>query len=77
VSRTSNPDPGLAAVIRRLREARGVTREALALHAGITTGSLAWIELAQSVPGWDTVLSIADALDVSLSELAKAIEAER
>ena len=76
VPRSANPDPALAAVIRRLREDRGLTREALAFHAGITTGSLARIELAQSAPGWDTVRSIATALDVTLSELAKAIEAE-
>jgi transcriptional regulator with XRE-family HTH domain len=75
VPRSANPDPALATVIRRLREERGITREALAFHAGITTGSLARIELAQSVPGWDTVRSIAKALDVSLSQLAKAIEA--
>jgi transcriptional regulator with XRE-family HTH domain len=63
-------------VIRRLREDRGLTREALAFHAGITTGSLARIELAQSVPGWDTVRAIAKALDVTLVELAAAVEAQ-
>jgi transcriptional regulator with XRE-family HTH domain len=76
VPRSANPDPALAAVIRRLREDRGLTREALAFHAGMTTGSLARIELAQSVPGWDTVRSITAALGVTLSELATAVEAE-
>jgi transcriptional regulator with XRE-family HTH domain len=69
-------DPALAAVIRRLREERGLTREALAFHANITTGSLARIELAQSVPGWDTVRAIAKALNVSMVDLSAAVEAQ-
>lgn len=60
-----------------MRESRSITREALAFHAGITTGSLARIELAQSVPGWDTVRSIAGALEVSLVELAQEVEADQ
>jgi len=66
----------LGAAVRRLRESRSITREVLAFHAGLTTGSLARIELAQSVPGWDTVRGIAKALEVSLVELARAVEAE-
>jgi transcriptional regulator with XRE-family HTH domain len=76
VARVSKPDPALATAVRRLREERGVTREALAFHAGITTGSLARIELKRSTPGWDTVRSIATALDISLVELASAVEAQ-
>lgn len=72
--RTAKPDLALAAAIRRLREERGLTREAVAFHAGITNGSLARIELAQSAPRWSTVKQIARAMDVSLSELARAVE---
>ncbi len=72
--RTAKPDPALAAAIRRLREERGLTREAVAFHAGITTGSLARIELAQSAPAWFTVLRVAGALDVPLVELARRVE---
>jgi transcriptional regulator with XRE-family HTH domain len=75
VARTSNPDPALATVVRRLREQRGLTREVLAYHAGITTGSLARIELVQSTPGWDTVRSLAAALEISLRDLGAAVEA--
>jgi transcriptional regulator with XRE-family HTH domain len=75
VARSSNPDPALAATVRRLREERGITREALAFHSGITTGSLARIELTQSTPGWDTVRSIARALEISLTDLGAAVEA--
>jgi transcriptional regulator with XRE-family HTH domain len=77
VTRSSTPDPALAAAIRRLREQREMTQEALAFASGITTGSVARIELGQSVPGWDTVRQLAQALDVSIVELAAAVEAER
>jgi transcriptional regulator with XRE-family HTH domain len=73
--RSPKPDPALAAAVRRLREERGLTREALAFHAEITTASLARIELAQATPGWDTIRRIARALELSMSGLAAAIEA--
>ncbi len=75
VPRSPKPDPALAAAVRRLREDSGLTREALAFGAGITTGSLARIELGQSVPGWDTVRRIARALDMTMGGLVAAIEA--
>jgi transcriptional regulator with XRE-family HTH domain len=68
------PDPTLAAVLRRLRVERGTTQEALAFRSGITTGSLARIELGQASPAWTTVRQIAEALDVSLVDLATAVE---
>jgi transcriptional regulator with XRE-family HTH domain len=75
VPRHLAPDPALAAVLRRLRLERGATQEALAYRSGITTGSLARIELGQASPAWTTVRQIAMALDVSMSELAEAVEA--
>jgi transcriptional regulator with XRE-family HTH domain len=74
MARTSTPDPALAGTLRRLREERGITREALAFKTGITTGSLARIELGQSVPGWDTVRLLVKALDITLAELGEAVE---
>jgi transcriptional regulator with XRE-family HTH domain len=74
VPRHLAPDPTLAAVLRRLRLERGATQEALAYRSGITTGSLARIELGQASPAWTTVCQIALALDVSLVELAAAVE---
>jgi transcriptional regulator with XRE-family HTH domain len=69
-------DPALATVLRRLRHDRGMTQEALAFYAGITTGSLSRIELAQAAPAWATVRSIARALNVGMGELGSAVEAE-
>ncbi len=74
--RTGRPDPALAASIRRLREERGITREALAMRAGITNGTLARIELGRSSPSWDTVCHIAVALDLSIARLAAAVEVD-
>lgn len=59
------PAPALAATVRQLREARGIPREMVAFDAGITTGTLARIELCQAAPAWHIVRRIAQALNVS------------
>jgi transcriptional regulator with XRE-family HTH domain len=74
VPRPLAPDPTLAAVLRRFRIEQGSTQESLAYRSGITTGSLARIELGQASPAWVTVRMIADALDITLIELATAVE---
>ena len=66
----------LAAALRGLREDRGLTQEALAHEAGVTVGTLSKIELGQASPAWATVRQIAEALDVTLMELAAAVEDE-
>jgi transcriptional regulator with XRE-family HTH domain len=66
------PGPALPAAIRSLREAKGVTRSAGDAGGG-TNGTLAGI--AKSSPSWGTFRRIAAALDLSISELAYAIEA--
>jgi transcriptional regulator with XRE-family HTH domain len=69
-------DTALAAVLRRLRTERDLSQEAVAHQAGVSYTTLAKIELARSTPGWATVRAIADALGVSLAELAAAVEAQ-
>jgi transcriptional regulator with XRE-family HTH domain len=76
VPRSLPPDPALAAALRRLREDRGMAQEALAFRSGISTGAIARIELGQASPAWVTVRKIADALGVSVVELAAAVESE-
>lgn len=73
----SKRDCALAIVLRRLREQRGQSQEQLGYRAGLTAGALARIELAQSAPAWATVLDIAHALELSLVDLATAVEEER
>lgn len=75
--RAMDADRDLAAVLRRLREERGESQESLAYRSGITSGALARIELVQSSPSWATVRAIASALEVSLRDLAVAVEREQ
>lgn len=64
--------------MKRLRERRGTTQEALAYEAGITTGTLSQLERGISNPSWGTLKAVTRALDVSMIELAKLAEkAER
>jgi transcriptional regulator with XRE-family HTH domain len=65
----------LSAAVRSLREAKGIAREALAMQAGVTNGTLASIELAKASPSWGTFRRIAAALDLPISGLACAVEA--
>lgn len=66
----------LGAAVRRARERRSVSREVLAVQAGVTTGTLARLELGQSDPAWSTICAVASALGLSVAELAGAVEAQ-
>jgi len=71
MARPDEPQPALGKALRQLREKRGLTQEALAHEAGITTGSLSLIERGQRNPSWGTVSRIADALGSSMGEVGK------
>jgi len=75
--RHASSDPVLGGVLRRLREERGISQEALAVHAGLTSGTLTRLELGQSDPSWSTICAVAKALDVRLREIVTAIEAQQ
>jgi transcriptional regulator with XRE-family HTH domain len=77
VSRAPAPDPALAAVLKRLREERGLTQEALAFKSGVSISSLGRIEMGRTSAAWTTVVQLADALGVSMGELGAAVDAER
>lgn len=78
-AQAKDASPALAAVLRRLREERSLTLEGLGQDQKVrlTAGSLSKIELVQADPGFGKVLRIIDGLDVTLVELAEAVEAER
>lgn len=70
-------DQALAALgkaIRDVREKQGLTLEALAPQAGTTIGTLGQIERGKANPTWRTVWRIAEALGVSIADLAKVSE---
>lgn len=71
------PDRALGLAIKELREARGLTQEELANRANTTVGTVSRVESAKSAPAWATVMQIIAALDVSLPELAQAVEKAR
>ncbi len=69
-------DQALAQTIKRLREERQATQEAVALDAGLTLSAYWRIESGLAGPAWITVRQIAEALDVSLEELGRLVERE-
>ncbi len=70
-------DQALPAVLRRLRDARGLSQEATAQAAGIALNTYSRIERGHTSPAWPTVRALADALNVSMAELGAAIDAEQ
>lgn len=68
---TPQPQPALGRAIRELRQKRDITQEALAPDAGITPKTLSLVERGEANPTWGTVQGIADALGVSMGDLAK------
>lgn len=61
-------------VIRRLREDRGLTMEALAESAGISTSYLSEVERGLKRPSTDVIAKVADALDMRASEFLGLVE---
>jgi transcriptional regulator with XRE-family HTH domain len=74
VSAPNKADVALAATVRRMRVERGDTQEDLAHRAGLTVAAFARIERGHANPTWTTVRRIATALEVSLADLAAAVE---
>lgn len=72
--RSVNPQPALGAAIRELRSRKGMTQEAVAQRAGITVAHLSGIERGHANPSWAAVMAIADALGVSIVEIARRVE---
>lgn len=60
--------------MKRLREKRGITQEALAHEAGITSSYAGQVERGQRVPSLTIVLKIARALGVRPGELIDHIK---
>jgi XRE family transcriptional regulator, regulator of sulfur utilization len=61
----------LGAAIRRVRESRGESIEALGAKAGIHWTSVSRIETGKQNPTWDVVVSLAAALEMDVAKLAR------
>jgi transcriptional regulator with XRE-family HTH domain len=77
VSSVPTPDQTLAAVLRHLRQERGITQEALAFSSNVTVSALSRIERGRSNPVWTTLVALAEALDVTPAELIAIAEDAR
>jgi transcriptional regulator with XRE-family HTH domain len=75
MARSLPPDPSLARALLELRQARGLSQEAVSHGAEITLGAYGKIERSETAPSWVTVRSIAHSLGVTMSELGAAVDA--
>ncbi|MCA7889714.1 helix-turn-helix domain-containing protein [Burkholderia contaminans] len=64
-----------ARALRALRKERRISQEALAFDAGLDRTYISLLELGRRSPTLETMLAIAHALGISLTELAAATEA--
>lgn len=70
-----SPDPALGKVLRAIREREPRrSQEHVGFNAGLTAATIGRMEMGVSRPEWGTVRAVADALGVSLVNLAAAIE---
>lgn len=58
--------------VRRLRKERGETQFSLAVRAGLTPSTIANLEAGRRAPTVKTLTSLAQALDISLTDLVGA-----
>ena len=72
--RRAEPQPGLGAAIRQLRQAKEMSQEALGDRAGIHPTWISHLESGRINATWGNVRKIAYALDVELAELAALAE---
>jgi transcriptional regulator with XRE-family HTH domain len=63
--------------IRSFREMRGLTQGELGLRAGMGSASVSHFETGQRVPSLESLVKLADALEVSLDALTGRASAER
>lgn len=66
----------VGAVIRRLRTKRGISQEVASGLAGISRTHLTMIENGTKQPNLETIWKIAQALEISVSELLRQVEIE-
>jgi len=59
------------AIVRKLREERGLTQDQLAEHAGVSATYIGFIERGDNVPTLTIILQIAVALKVRTSDMLR------
>jgi transcriptional regulator with XRE-family HTH domain len=70
----AEPQAALGQAVKKLREEQGLTQEAVAHVADVHPTWVSRLEGGTLNPSWGMVARIADALGVTMSDLAKAVE---
>src|SRR5262245_34515553 len=65
----NTPSAALAPTLRQLRERRGLTQAQLGFRADMAAASISHFETGQRVPSLDSLVKLADALEVSVDAL--------
>jgi transcriptional regulator with XRE-family HTH domain len=77
-ARYRHPDAvRFGAIVRRLREQRGWTKQKLAMRAGITPQYLALVELGHNLPTLVTVLELIEVLGADTADVMRELTAAR
>lgn len=74
VQRSRRPQPGLGRAVLQLRQKRQTTQKELADKADLSGRMLSAIETGSANPSWATVGDLAEALGVTVAEVAKLAE---
>lgn len=69
VDSVKGPSSALAPTLRELRERRGFTQAELGARADMAAASVSHFETGQRVPSLDSLVKLADALEVSVDAL--------
>ena len=68
------PSTRLGRVIKEYRERMGLSQESLAAHSGLSRTFVGEIERGETNPSFETLVVLADTLQVALSEIIAAYE---
>lgn len=63
----------LANRIRELRDRKGISQEELAHRAGLSRTGMGFLETGKRWPRLDTLMKVADGLNITLDELLKGL----
>jgi transcriptional regulator with XRE-family HTH domain len=73
----TDPAPGpFGAYVKRLREAHGLTQEALAVRCGLSADTIRRLEHGAFSPSLHTIRKVAQGFDLSVAQLFEGFEVE-